>query len=104
MLHNSAVTCVTFATFYDKSITPFGAEQKANIIVTRVKIMITFCVVQNVIQIYKSGRANFATSTYDYSIECIFHKRKSQLSIDLVWPSTSNSALFNLLCFMVSDV
>ena len=53
----------------------------------------------------KSGRANFvapATSTYDYSIECIFHKRKSQLSIDLVWPSTSNSALSNLLCFVVS--
>ena len=40
-----------------------------------------------------------------YSIECIFHKRKSQLSIDLVWaiwPSTSNSALSNLLCFVVS--
>ena len=34
------------------SITSFGAEQKSNIIVTRVKIMITFCVVQNVIQIY----------------------------------------------------
>src|ERR1700683_5070566 len=30
----------------------FGAEQKSNIIVTRVKIMITFCIVQNVIQIY----------------------------------------------------
>jgi len=31
------------------SITPFGVEQKANIIVTRAKIMITFCVAQNVI-------------------------------------------------------
>jgi len=38
------------------SITPFGAEQKANIIVTGVKIMITFCVVQNVIQIYNLVR------------------------------------------------
>ena len=34
------------------SITPFGAKQKANIIVIIAKIMITFCVVQNVIQIY----------------------------------------------------
>jgi len=38
------------------SITPLGAEQKANIIVTRVKILITFCVVQNVIQIYNLVR------------------------------------------------
>jgi hypothetical protein len=34
------------------SITPYGVEQKANNIVTKVKIIITFCVAQNVIQIY----------------------------------------------------
>ena len=38
----------------DTGITPFW--QKANIIVTRVKIMITFCVVQNGIQIYNLVR------------------------------------------------
>ena len=48
------------------SITPFGGEQKANIIVTRVKIMITFCVAQNVIQIYNLVRKfNLLTDFWD---------------------------------------
>ena len=55
----------------------------------------------------KSGRANFvatpATSTYDYS-NGMYLPQKEVAAIDLVWPSTSNSALSNLLCFVVSDV
>ena len=48
------------------SITPFGAEQKANVIVTRVKIMITFCVVQNVVQIHNLVRKfNFLTDFWE---------------------------------------
>src|ERR1700676_2804354 len=36
---------------YTGSITPFWIGQKANIIVTLVEIMITFCILQNVIRI-----------------------------------------------------
>jgi hypothetical protein len=48
------------------SITPFGAEQKANVIVTRVKIMIKFCVVQNVVHIYNLvGKFNLLTDFWE---------------------------------------
>jgi hypothetical protein len=43
--------CYSINVRFTGSITPFGVEQKANIIVTLVEIMLTFWLLQNVIRI-----------------------------------------------------
>jgi len=52
-LLDRALTCSVrvWCNHHTGSITPFGAGQKVNIIVTLVEIMITFCELQNVIRI-----------------------------------------------------
>ena len=88
----SVMTTMIMNGTFTGSITPFGIEQKANIIVTRVKIKITFYVVQNVIQIYNLVRKLayclpfvkifLITKPYHYFNSCY---NKISLLFDLKW-------------------